>query len=86
MPIACNHDICIVLLQSWRRRLIPLPLECAGVSAGGVRSDYIWRYAQSAGDALITLLGDTELEEVDMAAPACEPYVTRAAHLGDEPQ
>lgn len=25
-------------------------------------SDYIWRYAQLAGDDLITLLGDTELE------------------------
>lgn len=27
-----------------------------------VMSDYIWRYAQLAGDDLITLLGDTELE------------------------
>ena len=27
-----------------------------------VMSDYIWRYAQQAGDDLITLLGDTELE------------------------
>ena len=25
-------------------------------------TDYIWRYAQSAGDDLITLLGDTTLE------------------------
>lgn len=25
-------------------------------------TDYIWRYAQAAGDDLITLLGDTELE------------------------
>jgi len=25
-------------------------------------SDYIWRYAQSAGDDLITLIGDTALE------------------------
>jgi hypothetical protein len=25
-------------------------------------SDYLWQYAQSAGDDLITLLGDTELE------------------------
>jgi hypothetical protein len=24
-------------------------------------SDFIWRYAESAGDDLITLLGDTEL-------------------------
>jgi hypothetical protein len=24
-------------------------------------SDFIWRYAQTAGDDLITLLGDTEL-------------------------
>ena len=27
-----------------------------------VMTDYIWRYAQSAGDDLITLLGDTTLE------------------------
>lgn len=27
-----------------------------------VMSDYIWRYGMSAGDDLITLLGDTELE------------------------
>jgi hypothetical protein len=27
-----------------------------------VMSDYIWRYSQRAGDDLITLLGDTELE------------------------
>lgn len=27
-----------------------------------VMSDYIWHYAQLAGDDLITLLGDTELE------------------------
>lgn len=27
-----------------------------------VMSDYIWQYAQSAGDDLITLLGDTALE------------------------
>lgn len=25
-------------------------------------TDYIWRYAQSAGDDLITLLGDTDIE------------------------
>jgi hypothetical protein len=25
-------------------------------------SDYIWRYGMSAGDDLITLIGDTELE------------------------
>jgi hypothetical protein len=27
-----------------------------------VMTDYIWRYAQSAGDDLITLLGDTSLQ------------------------
>jgi len=35
-------------------------------------SDFIWRYAQSAGDDLVTLLGDTELlddgEPTDPAA------------------
>jgi hypothetical protein len=25
-------------------------------------TDYIWRYAQTAGDDLITLLGDTDIE------------------------
>lgn len=28
-----------------------------------VMSDFIWRYAQSAGDDLMTLIGDTGLED-----------------------
>lgn len=31
-----------------------------------VMSDYIWQYAQRAGDDLATLLGDTELERDGM--------------------
>lgn len=31
-----------------------------------IMSDYIWQYAQRAGDDLMTLLGDTELERDGM--------------------
>lgn len=31
-----------------------------------VMSDYIWQYAQQAGDDLMTLLGDTQLERDGM--------------------
>lgn len=39
----------------------PKPVTLSPQEAFHVMADYIWRYAQSAGDDLITLLGDTTL-------------------------
>ena len=39
----------------------PEPVTLTPREAFLVMTDYIWRYAQSAGDDLITLLGDTTL-------------------------
>jgi hypothetical protein len=40
----------------------PEPVVLTEREAFLVMTDYIWRYAQSAGDDLITLLGDTAIQ------------------------
>jgi hypothetical protein len=55
-----------------------------------VMTDFIWRFAQSAGDDLITLLGDTELEADGQPSDAAswEDWMASVSRIrdGDPPR